>query len=343
MGIQHEKTKRLLGSGELLLRGLFLFFSLAGLLTLWVWTARKDLVERIDRRVLSAYEARYNSRFERAASLLRASKVEEAKKELEGLAASLSDVHKLDTLTPVYTRTLGTLLSVAVEEKEMEKALAYAKALVDFDPRAYSFWLNYAYVLDNNGRRDEAVKAFYEAYSLAPQSLQAASSLAKALSYSGKTAEAKEVLKGYMEANRGAQVYAYYAGPGEGFTEQKMGGATIAITGRPQSFSMPVKGPGIEKVRIDFLGLLDMNVEFVSFTLVTDEGGQRFTPGDIVLSTAGLSRTGPNTYAMTGKGEFKVGFAMPQELRGAALKAVEVEAALTAQAPEGLNISGSGA
>lgn len=307
---------------------------MAGFFTLWAWTSQEDLVDSLDKKIQSIYENRYTSRFDRAASLLAAGKASEGRNELEALASALSDRGKEDLFGDLRARALESLYTSSVAEKDWKGALRYSKALVDYDPKYFLSWLNYSYALDKNGAKDGSLKALYEAYRIAPQSLDAARALSTVLYNSGKTTEAKEVIRGYIGANRATQIYAYYAGKGEAFQNSRMGGATEVVTGRRQTFVMPVNSPGASVLRIDFSGLLDADLALHSFYLITPEGAVAIAPESVKLSTYGLERTGMNTYGQNVIGDIRLGFELPDELKNRRFTAVALEATVTVRTPQ---------
>ncbi|HAO92943.1 MAG: hypothetical protein A2X93_03570 [Deltaproteobacteria bacterium GWC2_56_8] len=337
MADRNEKTKRLLRFAGHAARAALLFAALSGLFTLWAWTSRKDLIARLDNKLYSLYVNRYTSRLDRASSLLSSGNADGAKKELEALASVLASVDKEETLAFAYGRALGLLLSISRDGRDWTGALAYAKALVDLEPNDFSCWLDYAEALDRNGMRGDAVKAYYRAHSIAPQSLSAARSLAYTLSDENRDAEAREVLSGYIDANRAAQVYAYHAVSGEDFSKSRVGAATAVITGRRQTFRPPVARAGIERMRIDFRGLIDMEVEIYSISIITPDATFVLPAETLDLATFGLKPTGVNRYELAGKGDMRLGFTMPAELQTASILAVSVEAVFTPKPPPDLS------
>lgn len=312
---------------------MLLFTALAGLFTIWAWPSQKGLIDRLDGKIAGLYSGRYTSRLDHASSLLASGKSAESKKEFEAIVAELSGVDKEETLAYVYGRALSHLFSISRDEQDLRRGLAYAKALVELEPNDYGYWLNYAVALENSGARGDAIKAYYRAYAIAPQSLAATRAMSKVFFDEKKDAEARGVIAGYFEANRATQVYAYFAGGGEGFSKSKMGSATSVITGRRQAFRVPVGSAGVERMRIDFRGLVDMDVELLSISIVTPDSTFVFPAGDIELATFGLNNTGVNRYETTGRGDMKLGFPIPGELRGAKVLAVSIEAVFSPKIP----------
>lgn len=318
---------------------MLLLTALAGLFTIWAWPSQKGLIDQLDGKIASFYSGRYTSRLDHASSLLASGKSAESKKEFEAIVAELSGVDKEEKLGHVYGRALSHLLSISRDERDWKGALAWAKALVDLEPNDYGYWLDYAVALDKNGKRGDAINAMQRAYAIAPQSLVVTTALASALIDEKRVGEAREVARGYVEANRAAQVYAYYAGSGEGFSKSKAGTATSVITGKRQVFRVPVGSDGVERMRIDFRGLLDMELELFSISLITAGSIVELPAEDMELSTFGLEQRGANRYDLTGKGDVRLGFPIPGELRGAKILAVSVEAVFTPKIPAELSSS----
>jgi len=330
----YRKYKRLVRySGHLARVALFLC-TIAALLTLFVWTTRADLVERVDDRARAMYPGSYNERLADAKKLLAAGKTDEAEKSLRSLAKSLSGVDKQETLGVVYASTLMNLYTIAAGRGDFGPAVRYARALLDFNSNDYEYWIKYAYVLDRSGKGEESVKALKRAYAIAPQSLRAASALATVLFNSGQKAEARAVVRGYISANRATQSYAFFAHGGEGFSPDRAGGATEVITGERQTFRMPVQSSGVEKFRIDFHGIVDMDMKVFSVTFFTPQGDVVVGADSLALNTFGLRRTAaPFTYELTDRGDLRIGFAVPAPLRDRLIKAVAIDAAFTGRIP----------
>lgn len=320
------------------MRGTLLFTAALGLFALWAWPSQKGLIDRLDGKIAAYYSGRYTSRLDSASALIASGKIAEAKKELETIGDELSGVDKEEKLGHVYSRAVGHLLSISKDEQDWKAALAYSRALVDFEPNDYGFWLDHAEALDKNGRMEEAIIAMQRAYAIAPQSLVVTKALSAALIDEKRGTEAGEVARGYMDANRAAQVYAYYAGSGEGFSKSRVGSATAVITGKRQVFRVPVGSAGVERLRIDFRGLLDMELELSSFSLIANGVSVELPVEGLELSTFGLEQRSAKRYDLTGKGDVRIGFTLPEGLRGAKILAVSVEAVFTPKPPDMLPI-----
>lgn len=333
MADRREKTRKLLRIAGHVVRSALLVTALAGLFTLWAWPSQKNLIDRLDAKIAAFYSGRYTSRLDAASSLLASGKSAESKKEFEAIVAELSGADKEEKLGHVYSRALGHLLSISRDERDWKSALSYSRALVAFETNDYGFWLDHADALDKNGKRGEAINALQRAYAIAPQSLVVSKALSAALIEEKRENEAAEAARGYMEANRAAQVYAYYAGSGEGFSKSRVGSATAVITGKRQAFRVPIGSSEVERMRIDFRGLVDMDVELFSISIVTPDSTIVFPAAGIDLSTFGLNQTGVNRYETTGRGDMKLGFPIPGELRGAKILAVSIEAVFSPKIP----------
>ncbi|MBI2412106.1 MAG: hypothetical protein HYV24_02725 [Deltaproteobacteria bacterium] len=329
MADRREKTRKLLRIAGHVLRGTLFFFALIGIIALWAWPSQKGLIDRLDGKIAAYYSGRYASRLDAASSLLASGKSAESKKEFEAIVTELSGVDKEEKLGHAYSRALGSLLSISKDEQGWKGALAYSRALVDFEPNDYGFWLDHAEALDKNGKREEAITAMQRAYAIAPQSLVVTKALSAALIDEKRGAEAVETARGYMDANRAAQVYAYYAGPGEGFSKSRVGSATAVITGKKQVFRVPIGSAGVERLRIDFRGLLDMELELSSISLMANGAQIELPIEGLELSTFGLEQRSAKRYDLTGKGDVRIGFTLPGGLRGAKITAVSVEAVFT--------------
>jgi len=333
----YRKYKRLVRySGHLARVALFLC-TIAALLTFFTWTTRVDLVERADDRARAIYPSSYNGRLAEAKKLLAAGKTDEAEKSLRSLATSLSDVDKQETLGAVYASTLMSLYTVAEGRGDFGPAEKYARALLDFNSNDFEYWIKYAYALDRSGKGEESLKALRRAYAIAPQSLRAATALATVLFNRGQKAEARAVVRGYISANRATQSYAFFAHGGEDCSPVRAGGATEVITGERQTFRMPVQSSGVEKFRIDFHGIVDMDLKVFSFTFFTPEGDVVVGADSLALNTFGLRHTGELTYELTERGDLRIGFAVPASLKDRLIKAVAIDAAFTRRIPPELN------
>jgi len=331
-----RRTKRIYKASAHAIRGALLLTALAALASLWLWTARSGLVERLDERMFALYTSSYSSRYDDAIALLNAGKSKEGREALEGLLARLGTVRKQERLSPAYSAALKTLISIHGKEGNHERAVELSAKLVELDDRDYSCWLIHARNLEKVNKREEAIEALRAAFRIAPQSIEAAEALTSSLIRSGRTEEAAEAARVYAGANRGGNLALYYAS--EERPAPVKGGAlnSTAFTGRAQSFVLPIGATGASRLMITMSGLMDTEVELISLFVDTPEGRERIDPEAVNFGVEELRPMGRSVWAATAGADPVVFFNLPRRLWTERLLTLELTAAFRPRLSDGL-------
>jgi tetratricopeptide (TPR) repeat protein len=333
--MRRRRTKKLLRNGGHILRAVLLAITVLAVATVLAWTWQKERIDEWDSGAFAAFQKRFTSGFEEAMGLLSAGKIDEGRRALEELRALMGDVKGQDRLAVINAAAIESLVNVYDRLGEPEKALMHSEELIKLNPNHYRFWLTYAFQLEKNELRKEAIDALFRAYRIAPHSLKAASALSEVLFHESRRQEAREVLRGYLDANRGGMVALSVERKGKTPESTETTLASVAFTGTRQAFAFPVEAAGGASFTFRLHQVMDLNVEITGLSVVTPKGRRSAGLDAIDFRATDMARTGRTAFAITGENP-SVSFALPEELGRMDIKAIEIEAVFTPSFPERL-------
>jgi len=302
MSDRSMRTRRFLRRAAHVIRGLLLFVTLLAVGTWWLWTARVDLIDGLDEKMVARYVQAYSSRLDEATRLFEASKTAEAEKLLEDLLTSMDGAGKRDRLAPTYSDTLALLRQVSIKRGDFSRASEISGASVEFDPRNYRYLLAHAYDLNRIGKTREAIEALGEAYRIFPSSLDTAEPLAIMLYRQGMRKEAREVLSGFLEANRGGSLRLFYTSGDEGFTSARSTLLTsLALSPKPLSYEFPVNSPGMTRLALGFINATGVNIRISSIAMTTSEGKKGLDLDSSISGVKDMERVKGGAFEVSGE------------------------------------------
>jgi tetratricopeptide (TPR) repeat protein len=326
--MRRRRTKKILHAGGHILRAVLLAVTVLAAVTILAWTWQKERIDEWDRGIFAAFQKRFTSGFEEAMGLLSAGKIDEGRRALEELRALMGDVKGQDRLVVLNTAAIESLVNVYDRLGEPEKALMHSEELIRLKPNHYRFWLTHAFQLEKSGKRKEAIDALFMAYRIAPHSLKAAGALAEVLFRESRRREAREVLRGYLDANRGGMVALVVERKGKTHELTETTLASVAFTGTRQAFAFPVKAAGGASFTFRLHQVMDLNVEITDLSVVTPSGRRSAGLDAINFSAMDMARTGRTAFSITGENP-SVSFGLPEEFARMEIKAIEIEAVFT--------------
>lgn len=324
---RYSRTRKLIKVSGHLLRAALLTIAVLAVSVYFVWSFKPSLVDSLDSYMVERRFSGYSKKLADAKELLAASRLPEARSVLGPLLKDLGTVRKQDRRAGYYAEAQDLLLFTASRENDDAASLSIARALTEFDPNHYNYWLNLAYILNSGGEKAKAIEALRNAYRIAPASIQTAEPLSTLLFEEGKKDEAREVIKGFINANRGGSIAVSHAAKGAEFSQDKTSRLiSIAFTGVDQRLSLPVKASGVERFRIELPAIPDLNIRVGSVALSVKGGSEAIDFRSLDYGLHDISEDRDGVLTVTGS-RAHIEFMLPERLREAEILSVDIEAA----------------
>lgn len=336
MSGRYARTRKLIKVSGHLSRAALLIVAALTVSTYFVWSFKGSLVDSVDSYIVERHFNGYAKSLSEAKALLAESKLPEARAILESLLSGLGRVRKQDRRAGYYAEAQDLLLFIASRENDHPASLSVARALTEFDSNNYNYWLNLAYILNSGGEKTEAIKALRNAFRIAPASIQTAEPLSTLLFEEGKKDEAREVIKGFINASRGGSIAVYHASKGAEFSQDKTSRLiSIAFTGRDQRISLPLKASGVERLRLELPAILDLNIRVGSVALSVNGRSETLDFKSLDYGLHDLSEESGGVLTVTGSRPH-IEFKLPERLMEAEILSIDIEAAFFQSPSEGI-------
>lgn len=326
MSGRYAYTRKLIRASGHLLRAVLLCVALLALSVYLIWSLNPSLIDKADAYIVERHFGQYARSLSNARALLAESRLDEAKVVLDSLLKDLGEVKKQDRRAQYYAEAEDLLLYISSRNGDHAASLAAARKLTEFDPNHYNHWLNLAYMLNSGGERTKAIDALRKAFRIAPASIQTAEPLSTLLFEEGKKDEAREVIKGFLAANRGGSVAVLHAGEGKEFSPDKTSRLiSLAFTGKTERLRLPVGSSGVERLRVELPQLPDLNVRVDSIALATETGSESIDFRTLDYGLHDLSEDREGILTVTGTRPY-IEFKLPAHLKEARIISIDLDA-----------------
>jgi len=336
MSGRNTKTRKLIKVAAHVARGALLIAALMAASVYFLWSFNPSLVDSLDSYIVERHFGVYSKRLAEARTLLDNSRLAEAKGVLVPMLKDLGRVRKQDRKASYYAEALDLMLYIAGREGDQAASIAVARAMTEFDPNHYNYWLNLAYILNSSGERGPAIDALKNAFRIAPASIQTTEPLSTLLFEGGRKDEAREVITGFMNANRGGSIAVYHAGEGKEFSRDRTSRLiAIAFTGGVQRLSLPIGSSGTSRLRVEFPAVPDLNIRVETMALATNAGVEAIDFRKMSYGLRDLSEDSSGVLTVTGPRPY-VEFELPGHLKTAEIRAIDIDAAFFQRASAGI-------
>ncbi|MBI4948715.1 MAG: hypothetical protein HY955_01050 [Deltaproteobacteria bacterium] len=327
MSGRNTKTRKLIKAAAHVARGALLIVALMAASVYFLWSFKPSLVDSLDSYIVERHFSAYSKRLAEARTLLDNSRLAEARGVLDPLLKDLGKVRKQDRKASYYAEAMDLMLYIAGREGDQAVSLSIARALTEFDPNHYNYWLNLAYILNSSGERKLSIDALKNAFRIAPASIQTTEPLSTLLFEEGRKDEAREVITGFMNANLGGTIAVYHAAEGKEFSRDRTSRLiTIAFTGDVQRLSLPVGSSGTDRLRVEFPAAPDLNIRIEAMALATNGGSEAIDFRNTSYGLHDLSEDSSGVLTVAGSRPY-VEFKLPEHLKTTEILSIDIDAA----------------